>query len=154
MNEIAASPKNHTVALLLGIFLGWLGIHRFYVGKIGTGVIWMLTLGVFGVGWFVDVIWLLGNVFDDWDGNPIVSEKGQKRMREQGRGAERNVAPEVCCWFFIAVMVIAAALFFVRFFLRTDSLIGHSWIYWELILAATLIQPGAVAWIVSGKGLD
>ena len=44
-----ASPKSRLIALLLCIFVGGLGIHRFYVGKIGTGVLWLLTAGCFGI---------------------------------------------------------------------------------------------------------
>ena len=59
------SNKSKTVALLLCIFLGGLGVHRFYVGKIGTGIVWMLTGGVFGIGWIVDIIQIaLGNFKD------------------------------------------------------------------------------------------
>ena len=148
------SEKNHTTTLLLGIFLGFLGIHRFYVGKIGTGVLWLLTLGVFGVGWFVDVIWLLGNCFDDWSGSILVSEKGKRRISELGRGAERNCVPEVFCWIFIGIMVIMAAAFFYRLFFLTDTMVGHGWFYWEVVLAISMIQPGAVAWAVSEKGVD
>jgi len=47
MNESNLSPKSRLVALLLCFFLGPLGVHRFYVGKIGTGILMLLTLG----GW-------------------------------------------------------------------------------------------------------
>lgn len=151
MKETSISPKNHTVALLLGIFLGWLGVHRFYVGKTGTGVIWLLTFGVLGVGWFVDVVWLLGNVFDDWDGKPLISEKGQKRMREQGRGAEKNAAPEVFCWVFIGIIILMLATFLYRLFFHVDTMSGHGWWYWMGVLAVSLLQPGAIAWIISDK---
>ena len=49
------SPKSKAVVLPLCIFLGMLGVHRYYVGKIGTGVIWTLTAGFFGIGWIVDI---------------------------------------------------------------------------------------------------
>lgn len=51
--------KNKWVALLLCFFLGFLGIHRFYEGKIITGIIWLLTGGLFGIGWVVDFIIIL-----------------------------------------------------------------------------------------------
>ena len=49
-----ASPKSRLIALLLCVFVGGLGIHRFYVGKIGTGVLWLLTAGCFGIGALVE----------------------------------------------------------------------------------------------------
>ncbi|WP_242848151.1 TM2 domain-containing protein [Ruminococcus sp. HUN007] len=51
--------KNKWVALLLCLLLGWCGIHRFYEGKIGTGLLYMFTLGLGGLGWFIDFIILL-----------------------------------------------------------------------------------------------
>lgn len=59
------STKNKTVALLLCIFLGLLGIHRFYVGKIGTGIIYLFTGGLFGIGWIVDIISIAAGSFKD-----------------------------------------------------------------------------------------
>lgn len=47
------------VAFVLAFFLGYLGVHRFYQGKIGTGILWMLTGGMFGIGWLVDWISIL-----------------------------------------------------------------------------------------------
>lgn len=49
-------PKDKLTALLLCIFLGEWGIHRFYEGRIGTGILWMFTFGLFGLGWLYDVI--------------------------------------------------------------------------------------------------
>ena len=62
---VGISPKSRLVALLLCFFLGVLGIHRFYVGKIGTGLIWMLTLGLGGIGVLVDFILILLGAFRD-----------------------------------------------------------------------------------------
>lgn len=53
------SPKSRTVALLLEFFLGFLGIHRFYMGHAGLGVLYLLTGGVCGIGCLVDFFILL-----------------------------------------------------------------------------------------------
>ncbi|MBQ1208759.1 MAG: TM2 domain-containing protein [Lachnospiraceae bacterium] len=52
-------PKNKWVAFLLCFFLGYLGIHKFYEGRIGAGILYLLTLGLFGFGWIIDCIILL-----------------------------------------------------------------------------------------------
>lgn len=63
-----ASPKSRLVALLLCIFLGFWGVHRFYLGKIGTGIVWCLTFGCIYVGWIVDIIMLACGKMTDKDG--------------------------------------------------------------------------------------
>lgn len=59
------SSKSRLVALLLCIFLGGIGVHRFYVGKVGTGIIWLLTGGCVGIGWIVDIIMIIAGSFQD-----------------------------------------------------------------------------------------
>jgi TM2 domain-containing membrane protein YozV len=65
---VEVSEKKLLPAVLLCFFLGTLGIHRFYVGKIGTGILWLITLGFVGIGTLVDFILLLIGKFKDKDG--------------------------------------------------------------------------------------
>lgn len=63
--------KSKVVAALLCFFLGGLGVHRFYVGKIGTGVIQLFTLGGLGVWALIDFIMILLGSFKDKNGNAL-----------------------------------------------------------------------------------
>lgn len=54
-----ASGRNQWVAFVLCLFLGFLGIHRFYLGYHLTGIIYLFTIGFFLIGWLVDLIFLL-----------------------------------------------------------------------------------------------
>ena len=62
------SPKSRLAALLLCFFFGYLGIHRFYVGKVGTGLIWLFTAGFFGIGAIIDFIMIIVGSFTDQSG--------------------------------------------------------------------------------------
>lgn len=65
------SEKDWLIALLLAIFVGVLGIHRFYVGKTGTGIVWLLTGGCFGIGALVDLVMIVCQKFTDKDGKVL-----------------------------------------------------------------------------------
>ena len=67
------SDKKRLVAFLLCFFLGVLGVHRFYVGKVGTGIAQILTFGGLGLWVLIDFIMILCGSFKDKEGN-VISE--------------------------------------------------------------------------------
>ena len=58
-------------ALLLCLLLGPLGVHRFYVGKIGTGILMLITIGGLGIWTLIDLIMIAIGSFKDKEGLPI-----------------------------------------------------------------------------------
>lgn len=66
------SEKKRLVALLLCFFLGGLGIHRFYVGKTGTGILQIVTIaGFFGIWVLIDFIMIIAGKFTDKQGKVL-----------------------------------------------------------------------------------
>ncbi len=65
------SPKSRLVALLFCFLLGMFGAHRFYVGKIGTAVLMLLTLGGLGIWAVVDFILIAVGSFRDAEGRRV-----------------------------------------------------------------------------------
>ena len=65
------SEKSFVATLILCLLLGFLGVHRFYVGKVGTGIIQLLTFGGLGIWTLVDLIMIATQTFKDSDGLPI-----------------------------------------------------------------------------------
>lgn len=58
-NELTDDLSSYKTELLLCIFLGWLGVHKFYKGKIIMGLLYMFSLGLLGIGWLIDIIVLI-----------------------------------------------------------------------------------------------
>lgn len=67
----STSPRSRLAAFLLAIFFGVFGVHRFYVGKIWTGLLLLVTAGGFGIWWIVDAILIALGIFTDADGRPV-----------------------------------------------------------------------------------
>ncbi|MCU0302123.1 MAG: TM2 domain-containing protein [Candidatus Nanopelagicales bacterium] len=67
-----ASPKSRLAALLLLLIIG-LGLHRFYVGKIGTGILFLVTLGGLGIWWLVDLVMIIIGTFTDKQGRVVAN---------------------------------------------------------------------------------
>ena len=68
--EKSLTRKGWFLAIIC-FLLGEFGVHRFMVGKTGTGILWLLTFGLFGIGSIVDFIMILCGTFTDKQGNKI-----------------------------------------------------------------------------------
>ena len=66
---------SHVAAILITFFFGGLGVHRFMSGKVGTGVLWLLTGGCFGIGWLVDFIIVCMGNFKKKDGSLWITKQ-------------------------------------------------------------------------------
>lgn len=67
-----SQPKDWFVALLLSLFFGVLGVHRFYTGKVGTGILMLVTFGGCGIWALVDFIMIATGSFTDKNKQPLV----------------------------------------------------------------------------------
>ena len=64
--------KNKWIAFILCFFFGVFGVHEFYLGKIGFGIIEFLTLNFGGIGWLIDLILILCGNYRDKNGFPLI----------------------------------------------------------------------------------
>lgn len=67
-----ASDRKRSVATILCFLLGVFGAHRFYAGRVGTGFLWLFTLGFLGIGMLFDLILIVAGEFRDAEGRKIV----------------------------------------------------------------------------------
>jgi hypothetical protein len=65
------SNKDWLTAVLLSLFVGWLGIDRFYLGYTGLGIVKLLTLGFFGIWALIDLVLIITGRLPDSDGLPL-----------------------------------------------------------------------------------
>jgi TM2 domain-containing membrane protein YozV len=66
------SERSRLAALLLCLLLGFVGAHRFYVGKVGSGLLWLFTIGLLGIGVIFDLILIATGEFRDARGRRLV----------------------------------------------------------------------------------
>jgi TM2 domain-containing membrane protein YozV len=71
------SVKSYTATLLLALTLGYFGAHRFYAGKVGTGLLFLFTVGFFGIGWIIDIFTVAFGNFTDKAGQ-FIRPKGNE----------------------------------------------------------------------------
>jgi TM2 domain-containing membrane protein YozV len=82
------SEKSRGVALALAAVLGPFGAHRFYVGKTGTGVLMLCTLGGAGLWWLYDLILVAGGSFQDAEGRLVSRWDPEEPSRHPAELAE------------------------------------------------------------------
>jgi TM2 domain-containing membrane protein YozV len=66
------SDKSRMTTLLLCVFAGFLGLHRFYVGRVGSGVLWLASFGLLSVGWIYDLVMVATGEFVDDQGKRVL----------------------------------------------------------------------------------
>lgn len=65
------SPRSQIAATILCFCLGGIGVHRFYAGKVGTGILMILTIGGVGIWWLIDFIMIVTSSFTDKEGRLV-----------------------------------------------------------------------------------
>jgi TM2 domain-containing membrane protein YozV len=77
----APAPRSFVATWLFALVLGWLGVDRFYLGKTGTGILKLITVGGLGVWWAIDLILVLSGLTTDKLRRPLLGvESERERM--------------------------------------------------------------------------
>jgi TM2 domain-containing membrane protein YozV len=68
------STKSQTLTILLSLLFGYAGLHLFYIGRYGRGILYLLTFGLLGYGWLFDFIGAIRGSMNDGKGLPITNK--------------------------------------------------------------------------------
>ena len=81
-NTNETDSKSYLTTWALSLFLGFLGVDRFYLGKVGTGIVKLITIGGFGIWYLIDLILVITNATTDKQGNKLqgYDEKNNKMI--------------------------------------------------------------------------
>lgn len=110
----SSSAKSAGLTFFLCLFFGMLGLHRFYVGKIGTGILMLITGGGFGIWALIDLIFIVNNKFDDKHGNLLLLTQNPSGLKKSAM-----VVGSIIAWFFVFVAILMAIVFYA-----TSGLVG------------------------------
>ncbi len=89
-----ASDKSRAVALALGAVVGPFGAHRYYVGKIGTGLLQTVTIGGMGLWWLYDMILITFGSFRDRDGRRVKYWTEDEAFGKGGESSRRALTDD------------------------------------------------------------
>jgi TM2 domain-containing membrane protein YozV len=113
LSSTKQSQKSPIVTLLLCLFFGVFGFHRFYVGKIGTGLLMLITAGGLGIWYLVDLIFIVSNKFEDKHGNNIALTKNLTSSKKT-----MMIISAIVAWF----LVFFGTIFLVAMYLTSGLL--------------------------------
>ena len=80
MSNAPSSQKSFVATWLLSLLLGYFGIDRFYLGKIGTGILKLITVGGLGIWYLIDLIIVLAGTQTDSQGRPLEGYQKHKTV--------------------------------------------------------------------------
>lgn len=129
-----SSPKSAKIALFLALFFCMFGFHRFYVGKIGTGILMFLTAGGLGIWMLIDLICIVTNRFKDKQDKALIFHTEVTTSKKV-----ISVTAIVLAWIAIFVGFIIALAFYA-----TSGLVGAVSTELEAIKSGNTIKAYAL----------